>query len=277
MASIRQKYFEIAKLQSEYLPKNVIYELLILTNEFSFQNELFLHFDDECKNEELLGRYIKDILEGVPFQYVVSKSHFCGLDFYVDKNVLIPRPETEELVLLATKTIKDKFKNNDLNIIDVCTGSGCIAISLKKYFGEASVFASDISEGAISVAKQNSEKLNLNIEVLQGNLMEPVLNKGIKFDVIISNPPYIPSKETVSEQTLKYEPHLALFAFPSTKYYEEIFIQSQNVIHNDTCFFFEIGEDMEEYLAPLVEKYFPNKEYKFIKDMYNKTRFLFII
>ena len=277
MATIRQKYFEIAKLQSEYLPKNVISELLILTNEFSFQNELFLHFDDECKNEDLLDSYIKDILKGIPFQYVVSKSHFCGLDFYVDKNVLIPRPETEELVLLAVKTIKDKFKNSSLNIVDVCTGSGCIGISFKKFFEDSNVYCCDISENALSVTKKNSEDLHLNIQVLQGNLLEPLLNKGLKFDVIISNPPYIPSKDTVSEQTLKYEPHLALFAFPSTKFYEEIFEQSQNIIHENTCFFFEIGEDMEEVLTPIVEKYFPNKQYKFIKDMYNKTRFLFIL
>ena len=281
MISNREKYFELVKLNNEYLPKNVIYDLLVLVNGFSHVNELILNFDKDLINEELLNNYVKDIISGKPYQYVINESIFCGLKLYVDENVLIPRPETEELSILAKEKILQIFKNkNSLKIADVCTGSGCIGLALfdglKDKF-ELNTYLTDISFEALEVAKKNVTKHGFNIEILQGNLLEPIIGKNIKLDVIISNPPYIPSKDTVAKETLEYEPHLALFATPSYKFYEEIFIQSKYCLADDGVLFFEIGEDMEEDLRKLTAKYFPNKDVKFLKDMYTKTRFLFII
>ena len=277
MPTNREKYFELIKKESKYLPKTVIEELLLGVNDFNSLQELYFHFDDEVKSLDILDGYIIDILRGKPYQYVLSRSYFLGRMFYVDNNVLIPRQETEDLTLRTIKEIKAKYGNKNIKIADVCTGSGCIAISLKKELENADIFASDISSRACEVAKKNSGLLEANIEVLQGNLLDPIIEKGIKLDVIISNPPYILDESTVAEETLKYEPHLALFASPNTKFYEEIFIVSSKCLKEDGMLFFEIGEDMEDSLNKLVSEYFPNKEIKFLKDIYNKTRFLFII
>ena len=149
MISNREKYFELVKLNNEYLPKNVIYDLLVLVNGFSHVNELILNFDKDLINEELLNNYVKDIISGKPYQYVINESIFCGLKLYVDENVLIPRPETEELSILAKEKILQIFKNkNSLKIADVCTGSGCIGLALfdglKDKF-ELNTYLTDIS------------------------------------------------------------------------------------------------------------------------------------
>lgn len=277
MTSIRQKYFEITKLDNKYLPKNVIYDLLCLTNNFSSTNELILHFDDQINNEELLDKYIRDICDVVPYQYVVNKSVFNGHTFYVDENVLIPRPETEELVIKTIEKINSLYNGQNPKIFDVCCGSGCIGISLKKALSNAEVYLSDISKEALEVTKRNAKELDADVTILEGDLLQPLIDRNIKVDVIISNPPYIKDKTTVDPQTLKHEPHLALFMNPPTNCYEKIFVQSQKVLNENGVLFFEIGEDMEESLTPLVFKYFPLKKGKFLKDIYNKTRFLIII
>ena len=277
MPTNREKYFELIKKESKYLPKNVIIELLLEVNDFKSLQELYFHFDDEVKSLDILDGYIIDILKGKPYQYVLSRSYFLGREFYVDNNVLIPRQETEDLTLRAIKEIKAKYGDKNIKIADVCTGSGCIAISLKKELENAGIFAVDISKEACQIANKNSGLLDANIEVLEGNLLDPIIKKGVKLDVIISNPPYILDESTVAEETLKYEPHLALFASPNYKFYEEIFISSKLCLKEDGLMFFEIGEDMEDSLSTIARKYFPNKNIKFLKDIYNKTRFLFII
>ena len=281
MISNRQKYFELIKLNNKFLPKNVIYDLLIRVNNFCDANELILKFDDSLKNEETLNNYIKNIISGIPYQYVIHESKFCDLTLYVDNSVLIPRQETEELAILAKETILKIFQGkNDIKIADVCTGSGCIGIALYNFLKDLfniEMYLSDISKDALNVTYKNVKKYDFDINLLEGNLLEPIIEKTIELDVIISNPPYIPSKDTVSEETLKHEPHLALFASPSYKFYEEIFIQSKKCLSENGILLFEIGEDMEEDLRKLTDKYFPNKRVSFHKDLYTKTRFLFII
>jgi release factor glutamine methyltransferase len=276
MISNRQKYFQLTKLNSKYLPKNVIYDLLCLVNNFRDFNELLFHFDDEIHNENQLDEYIKNILLGKPYQYVINKCVFNELELYVDESVLIPRQETAELFLRSIEEIKTLSNRQNLTILDVCCGSGCLGLSYKNTFKNADVYLSDISSKALNVAKKNADKLSLDIHFFEGDLLKPFIENNIKADVIVSNPPYIRNESTVDEQTLKYEPHLALFMNPPTKCYEEIFIQSKEVLKDDGMLFFEIGEDLEEELTPLVLKYFSNKIGKFLKDIYGKTRFLFI-
>ena len=275
MSKIRELYFKYKEQQTTYLTENVIRSLLIKVNNIDDSNKFFLCLDEECKNEELLIEMIKKVKNGIPYQYVINSSIFNQLDFYVDERVLIPRNETEELVLKTINLI-EKTHRKVKNILDICTGSGCIAISLAKQFKDAKVVATDISESALEVARINNERLNTKVELIRGNLMYPLLNRGDKFDLIISNPPYIKSEETVDPMVLKYEPHLALFANPNTKYYHEIILSIPYILNDNGIAVFEIEDDMEDKLESIIKAVLPSSNYKFEKDMYGHQRFLFI-
>ena len=188
--------------------------------------------DDEI--EELNYIYEK-ISNHYPIQYIFNKAHFYGLDFYVDEHVLIPRPETEELV----HSILSENKQEILSVLDIGTGSGCIAISLKKHRPEWSVFAIDVSENALEVAKINALKNHTTIEFFNHDIlpntdffvdvnlyMETNDAGPLKLDIIVSNPPYIPlkEKEQMSVSTVQFEPHLALFVEDSNPllFYDKI-------------------------------------------------------
>ena len=208
---------------------------------------------------------------------MLGYTFFLGHQLKVNKDVLIPRQETEQLVIETLLYIKRLFNGEeDFVLADVCTGSGCIARAMREQIKGCDIYASDISLEALEVAKENFK--DKNIEVLQGNLLDPFIEKGITIDVLMCNPPYIGNVDTIDEQTLKYEPHLALLANPKTKFYEEIFKKMPEVM-NKTHFLatFEIGEDMDEEITDLVEKYFQEVKYKIGKDMYGKSRFLYII
>lgn len=277
MTTIRQKYFELKKIQSEYLNENIIKQLLMIVNDINDDFHLLNCFDGECKNIDLLNSYVQEITLGKPFQYVIGKAYFCGYVFYVDENVLIPRNETEELTNLVIELIKKIYNRQNIQIFDVCCGSGCIGISLKKAFLESSVYLSDISESCLSIASKNKTNLGVDVTLLQGDMLQPFIENNLKADVIVCNPPYILSKDTVHEQTFRYEPHLALFANPDTYFYEELFKNAPKVLNKKGLICLEIGEDMEASLTKLINKYFPTSKYDFYKDMYSKTRFLIII
>ena len=164
-----------------------------------------------------------------------------------------------------------------LTIADVCTGSGVIGIYLKKLFRLSTVYVTDINEHCLKVAESNSKLHNLPVIPLQGDLLLPLIEKGIKLDVLVCNPPYIGDQSTIDEQVWKYEPHEALLANPKTSFYERIFKDVDRILNKNAILAFEIGEDMEDELCELVEKYFPNSAYKLSKDMYGKMRFLYIM
>ena len=277
MPTNRELFFELLKKKKKYLTRLVIKSLLNDANNFVDEVSLYQHFDEEVPNYEELVKKIERVENGEPFQYVLGYANFIDKYFEVNPSVLIPRQETEQLVIETTLYIKKLFNGEeDFVIADVATGSGCIALAMKETFKGSTVLASDISESAIEVAKKNFE--GKNIEVLHGNLLDPFIKKGIRLDVLMCNPPYIGDKKTIDEQTWKYEPHLALLAEPKTKFYEELF-QKMPLAMNEKHFLakFEIGEDMDEEITDLVEKYFKEVRYKIGKDMYGKSRFLYII
>ena len=277
MPSNREEYFRLLKLENKYLTKSVIVSLLMDASGFEDRMLFYNHFNDEVKDLDKLQKNSERVANGEPFQYVLGYSYFLGHKVQVNKDVLIPRQETEQLVIETTLYIKKLFNGEeDFILADVATGSGCIALAMKEEFKGSEVYASDISSEALEVAKKNFE--GKNIGVLQGNLLEPFIEKGIRLDVLMCNPPYIGSPKTIDEQTWKYEPHLALLAEPKTKFYEELF-KTMPKIMNETHFLatFEIGEDMDEEITDLVEKYFKEVRYKIGKDMYGKSRFLYII
>lgn len=219
-----------------------------------------------------LDTAIERLNNGEPVQYIIGNVNFYGNIIEVNKNVLIPRFETEELVEKTIAKIKNKF-NKKVNILDLCTGSGCIAITLKKEL-LSDVTASDISHDALDLAKSNALKNNVNINFIESNLF---LNINDKFDVIISNPPYIAHNEEIDEIVYNNEPHLALFALNDGLYfYEEILKNSRNYLNDNFIIAFEIGYTQGDKIISLVNKYLKNVNVSVEKDLQGRDRFLFV-
>ena len=271
MPSNREAYFEALKLD---IPKSVIESALKEVNGFS-SLELTKNFDEEIKDYLFFKNAIQRYIDGEMIEYIFNKAYFLSNSFFVNKDVLIPRQETEQLVLRTIEIIKEMFAGEPINVADVCTGSGCIGISIAKALPNNHYYLTDISKEALRVAKNN---INLcsdsDIKCLQGDMLEPL--KTIKLDVIVCNPPYISNFEGIDERTWKQEPHLALLAEPATLYYEKVLSECYSILNSKFLIAFEIGEDMKDKLSKLVEKYCPNATYFFENDIYGKTRFLFI-
>lgn len=277
MASNRELYFELKKLVPEKINDSVIKLILLDVNDFLSFSELVNHFDDEVKNISRYQKIISEVMAGVPIQYALGHASFLELDLIVNPDVLIPRPETEELVLLTEKIIKEEYSDlKEIKIADIGTGSGAIAISLSKRISNSIVYASDISSSALMVAKENADRYGSSVEFFLGDMLSPFLKEKMKLDVLVSNPPYIEDESTIEENVFLNEPHTALLAKPATKYYEEIFKNVGPLIDKAMLMFFEIGEQMVDSLIVLIKKYLPLADYKFHQDIYGKTRFLFI-
>ncbi len=232
-------------------------------------------------DEELIKRYVaKDLQtqalaklhEGYPVQYIIGDVDFYNSIIKVNENVLIPRFETELLVEKTVNYAKAMF-NKKIDIIDLGTGSGCIAIALKKEL-DANVTAIDISFEALKLAKENAKLNHVDINFIEGDMTEKPQGK---YDIVISNPPYIPYDGFVEEKVKIYEPHLALFALDDGIYfYKKILEYSKDILKKKFLLAFEIGSDEKNSLTKLLEEHYPNYKYEFQKDFNNLDRYLFI-
>ncbi|MGD9604792.1 MAG: peptide chain release factor N(5)-glutamine methyltransferase [Bacilli bacterium] len=269
-----QQFWQKHKKTAENLNKELtavrflICELLsISVTDFYAFNELILSQEQQTMLEQAINRYFYD---NEPVQYIVGHTYFWGLKIYVSPNVLIPRPETEELV----ETI---IKHNPLaspTIIDIGTGSGAIALALKKHIPKAVVYATDISQAAILVARQNAQALGLAINFIEGDLFASIPSK---VDIIVSNPPYIDKKETVDVLVKDNEPHLALFANNNgLSFYDAILKQALCHLHNDYLIAMEIPINHDEELLAMAELFFPKAKKEIKKDLSNRSRILLI-
>ena len=272
MPSNREAYFQALSLN---IPKTVIDFALKEVNDFDYL-QLTKSFDDEIKDYALFMSAMKRYQNGEMIEYIFEKAYFLGVPFYVNKNVLIPRQETEQLVLSTIANIKQIFGDHQISIADVCTGSGAIGISIAKTLSNNKYYLTDISKEALRVAKTNASKLlqNVDIKCIEGDMLEPL--KGKTYNVLVCNPPYIDDINTIDKRTWQQEPHMALLASPCTMFYDKILEHFQEIMSEICLLAFEIGENMEESLTELVKKYCPNADYYFEKDIYGKTRFLFI-
>ena len=232
------------------------------------------------KDIEYLKKYYKgDITEainrlnsGEPVQYIVGNVDFYNSNVLVNKNVLIPRFETEELVDETIRKVKEKF-NNTVDVLDIGTGSGAIAISLKKEL-DSNVTATDISKDALEVAIENAKRNNVDINFVNTNIYEGIDNK---FDVVISNPPYISYDEEIEEVVKNNEPHIALYAEDKGLYfYKEILKNIKTIIKDKYLICFEIGESQYEKIKVFKEQYLPNSEMEMKKDLQGRDRMVFI-
>lgn len=228
---------------------------------------------------EYLKKYYKGNIEdaikryenGEPVQYIVGDVDFYGNIIKVDKRALIPRRETEELV---EKTLK-YLDNTKIDVVDLGTGTGCIAITLKKKLPNINMDAVDISADALELAKENAKLNNVEINFYNGDMLKP-LNK--KYDCIISNPPYIPYDEEVMDIVKNNEPHLALYAENDGLYfYEEIIKNSKNYLKDKFIMAFEIGYNQGDRLKELAKTYYKYAKVLIEKDMQGFDRFCFII
>ena len=274
MPSNRELYFQLLKENNEYLTKSVIVSLLMDASDFVDRMVFYSHFNDEVKNPAKLAQNVAKVAHGEPLQYVLGYSYFLGNKVVVNKSVLIPRQETEQLTVDTMVFIKNNYqKDEKIVVADVCTGSGAIALAIENEIPNADVYATDISKEAIEVAKKNCQRTT----IFEGNLVDPLIKNNVKVDVLICNPPYIENEKNIDEQVYKYEPHLALVAKPGTKCYEEIFSKADQFMKEHYLMSFEIEEDMEKPLIALMNKYLDGVTYRFHKDIYGKTRFLYII
>lgn len=230
--------------------------------------------------EEYLKKYVTENIEeaieryknGEPVQYIIGDVNFYGNTIKVNKNVLIPRYETEELVEKTIKKIKNKF-NKKIDVLDLCTGSGCIAITLKKELN-SNVTATDISSDALEVAKENINLNNVDVKLINSDLFN---NIDGKFDCIISNPPYISYDEEIDEIVKNNEPNIALYAPNNGLYfYEEILKNIKKHLNDEFIIAFEIGYKQGESLVELANKYLNNVTISVEKDLQGRDRFLFI-
>jgi len=244
---------------------------------------LYTHKDDII-DEEHVDKYIDLINKrrgGYPLQYIIGKQEFMGLDFNVGEGVLIPRPDTEILVeALIDLTSKGDISNRDnINILDIGTGSGAITLSLAHYIKNAYVYSIDISDKALDIAKINCESLGLQSKVrfLKGDLFSPLRDLDLKdeIDIIVSNPPYIPSKDIdeLQSEVADFEPRLALDGgIDGLDYYRNIVKQSTDYLAANGILAFEIGYDQGLSVKKLLEENGSFRDIEIRKDLSGNDR-----
>lgn len=274
------KLKELIKKSTIKLKENNIYDYNIklkIIIEYFFnipRNKMIVYMDKDITNKEEVEfeKILEKVINGVPIQYITNKQEFMGIEFYVDENVLIPQPDTETLVESVIKYC-DKI-NHSLKILDLCTGSGAIAISIAKCTKNTRIYASDISKKAIEIARKNAEKNGVQINFIESDMFENILEKD--FDIIVANPPYIKTDviKTLNAE-VKNEPYIALNGgIDGLKFYKIICRESKKYITKDGVIFLEIGYDQKEDVTNIFkEKYL---DVYCLKDLNNNDRVIIV-
>jgi len=211
LASIQRTFEERLSNQYESSEIRAMFRMAVQKINGWSMMKIHLEPDTRVNQSDLLkySKFLKRLRMNEPVQYIVGNAWFCDLEIQVAPGVLIPRPETEELVM----GLLERIENKEAVILDACTGSACIALALKNYLPQARILALELSEDALNIARKNSEFLKLDIEFIQADLLTEISDTIPKLDVIISNPPYIPyaDRATMSPHVFEQEPEMALF------------------------------------------------------------------
>lgn len=270
------KYIEAfdkyVKLLEEKNFKDAKSDILLLIYEifdFDFSKWTMYKYDEieDISKLDTLNEYVKKRLGHMPIQYILNKAYFCGLPLYVNENVLIPRFDTEVLV---EEVLKISKKDKSKRILDICTGSGAIAIALKKLGGFERVDALDISDKALEVARRNANELDLDINFLKSDMFSSLTCEN-KYDIIVSNPPYIQSDvvDTLESEVKDFEPRLALDGdVDGMKFYKIIAENYENYLADNGVLALEIGYDEADDIRALFE----GKNVVIKKDLANLDR-----
>ncbi len=238
--------------------------------------ELLTILDKEVDSdiEKLYKSSLEALKENKPIQYVIGNVNFYGLKFIVNKNVLIPRFETEELVEQVVEYTKDLNKDK-IKILDLGCGSGAIGLTLKSILKDSEVTLTDISKEALEVAKLNANNLNLDVTFIESDWFSNV--KLEKYDIIVSNPPYIRTDEEIEEIVKNNEPSLALYGgVDGLDCYRKILANIKPYLNNKFLMAFEIGESQKEEIYDIVNKYLKDIEITCKKDLYGRNRMIFV-
>lgn len=238
--------------------------------------ELLTILDKEVDSdiEKIYKSSLEALKENKPIQYVIGNVNFYGLKFIVNKNVLIPRFETEELVEQVVEYTKDLNKDK-IKILDLGCGSGAIGLTLKSILKDSEVTLTDISKDALEVAKLNANNLNLDVTFIESDWFSNV--KLEKYDIIVSNPPYIRTDEEIEEIVKNNEPSLALYGgVDGLDCYRKILANIKPYLNNKFLMAFEIGESQKEEIYDIVNKYLKDIEITCKKDLYGRNRMIFV-
>ena len=240
--------------------------------------QLIINQEDEVskENENIYLTYIEQVISGKPVQYITNEQEFMNLKFYVDENVLIPQPDTEILVEEAIKTIAEIRPEKNIKVLDLCTGSGAIAIAIKKYAEDAKkqieVYASDISEKAIKIAEKNAKRNNVHINFILSDMFRKMEEKN--FDIILSNPPYIET-QTISSlsKEVQYEPHMALDGGEDgLEFYRVIAENAHEYLNENGSILLEIGYNQKKKVMQIFEEAKKYSNIRCIKDLSDNDR-----
>lgn len=261
------------------VPRETVMAYLVELSQQERYN-LYANFREEMP-EDLRNSFeagMARILKQEPMAHVLGYSWFYGYKFIVNEDVLIPRPETEELCANILARMDQYFsKNETIYCVDVGTGSGAIAITLCKEEPHVHMMATDISQEALVTARKNAQMNEADVQFMAGDMLQPLIEKNIRVDVLVCNPPYIPQEEKMEKSVVDFEPHVALFGGEDgLKFYREIFADCQKVLKDKAFMAFEMGWDQRERMSQLVEKTLPGWKYEILKDMNGKDRMLFV-
>ncbi len=276
-------YRELLKEGIKSLEDNNIYsqqaQLLMLEYTKAKRIDLYASYQEVVEQEfiDIYRQGINRLISNEPLGYIVGYQPFFGYNIKVDQRVLIPRPETEELVGEVLMCIDEMFANKDsIRVIDVATGSGAIAISLAKEEPKLEMWASDISEDALMLARENAETLGAKVTFVKSDMLDELYNID-SFDVVVCNPPYIKASEDLDKSVTVYEPHIALFGGEDgLKFYRRVLKDVNRIINKRALIAFEIGYDQGDKLKALAREYFPIAEINIKQDINGKDRMLII-
>ena len=248
----------IEKLKNKNIEDASMKVKMILSDTLNKEKEYLLVHDQDELDEDILKVFderLNKLISGKPIQYILNKQDFMGLHFYVDENVLIPQPDTENLVEEVIKISEIlKMGKEQLKVLDMCTGSGAIAVSLSKYVDKALIYASDISINALDVAKKNAKSNSLDITFIHSDLFNDIEISN-QFDIIVSNPPYIETEVIKSlSKEVQEEPIIALDGGKDgLDFYREIIKCAKEYLIKDGYLALEIGYDQKDSVIKLLQ------------------------
>ncbi|MGA0876159.1 MAG: peptide chain release factor N(5)-glutamine methyltransferase [Bacilli bacterium] len=251
-----------------------IHQLLVHHCQRQSVDDLLTHLDEAWSPTPAYVSDFERLKKGEPVAYILGKTMFLGLPLFVNRDVLIPRPETEELVLEALRLFASK---KTIHVVDIGTGSGAIALAIKQRQPTWHVVATDISQPALAVAKENAKHLNLALTFVEGNGLDALHQQALSsFDLIISNPPYVASEALLDPLVRQYEPSIALIASPAHRFYALYLSQAKAWLSPNGIIAFEIDPSLVMVLHNLSQTYFPQATLRIKNDMNGKARFAFL-
>ncbi|MEA1853725.1 peptide chain release factor N(5)-glutamine methyltransferase [Cytobacillus sp. FSL W7-1323] len=280
-----RRVFEALNWASSFLEENqregYAAEILLRHYMKMSRAEFLTRLREELPEEidQLFSKAILTHITGEPIQYIMGYEEFYGRKFKVNKEVLIPRPETEELVLATLERIRARWQDDTgLKVADVGTGSGAIAITLKRENPQLDCFGTDLYPASLEVAKGNGAYLDADINWIVGDLLQPFINSGVKLDIVISNPPYIPTADRswMSEIVTEHEPNRALFAGEDgLDIYRRLVNELPYVLTEQALVGFEVGAGQGELVANLLKGALPQAQVEVVFDINGKDRMVF--